>query len=241
MEALGDLDQYDALIFDGTLPAKPPSKPAIYIDPDGRNRSGFTPLEVTADMDRPYVDKQAKSHPLLRWVALGDINIAAGLQTKLEDGDVMVAGDRRGPLLVDGTRSGQRFFALLFDPRESDLPLRAAWPLLLISMLDNLVPQSVDTQGSCTAGQPCFGEGEQAARIFDKAGIVALESGEQVAVNVDPREANLQSRQQIDGAKATLSSARVAPANDRLWIWLVALALLLLTIEWWTLQRRRTV
>jgi hypothetical protein len=35
------------------------------------------------------------------------------------------------PLVVVGTRDGYRFVALAFDPRESDLPLRASWPALL--------------------------------------------------------------------------------------------------------------
>ncbi len=245
IEALGSLDQYDALIFDNVLPPSAPPKPAIYIYPDSREHEGFAPLDITGALDRPFVDKLAKDHPLLRWASLRDVNIASALDTKLQQGDVMVAGDRNAPLLVDGMRTAddgtpQRFFALLFDPRQSDLPLRAAWPLLLISALDTLIPQNTDSRGSCTAGQACFVADETAPRTFAQTGIISVDD-KKVAVNVDPREATLQSRSTLEGAKSDVSSAKVEPASDRLWVWLVALALLTLCIEWWTLQRRRTV
>ena len=41
-----------------------------------------------------------------------------------------------GPILVTGTRGGYKFVAIGFDPRDSDLPLRIAWPLLLLNSIN---------------------------------------------------------------------------------------------------------
>jgi hypothetical protein len=46
------------------------------------------------------------------------------------------SSDGAAPILVAGTRGGYKFVALGFDVRDSDLPLRPAWPLFVIDCID---------------------------------------------------------------------------------------------------------
>ena len=48
----------------------------------------------------------------------------------------MVGASEQGPILVAGQRGGFKFVALGFDPRDSDLPLRVAWPLFLLNSIN---------------------------------------------------------------------------------------------------------
>ncbi|MDB4986938.1 MAG: hypothetical protein JWN04_2116 [Myxococcaceae bacterium] len=132
-----DSEGFDVVIFDGVLPSEPPHGPALYLGAsDGR---GAFPLPRRGELVRPFFDHVAASHPLVRGLALGDVNVARAVRLELLRGDVAVAATAGGaPLLVEGTRVGKPFVALAFELRDSDLPLRAAFPLLFLRALSRL-------------------------------------------------------------------------------------------------------
>jgi Ca-activated chloride channel family protein len=85
------------------------------------------------ELKQPGFDKLDRKHPVVRFLALDDVNIASGHKLVPQAGDkVWASGGRR---LADsrGRRraAGNKFVALGFDVRDSDLPLRPAWPLFV--------------------------------------------------------------------------------------------------------------
>jgi hypothetical protein len=122
----------DVVIFDGATPATAPRGNAIYLDPRGAG----SPVKVEAALERPGFDRIERKHPVVRWTALDDVNITRGHKLVAEPGDKVVGASDQGPILVAGQRSGFKFVAMGFDTRDSDLPLRVAWPLLLLNSIN---------------------------------------------------------------------------------------------------------
>ena len=122
----------DVVIFDGATPAQAPRGNAIYLDPRGPG----SPVKVEAELKQPGFDKIERKHPIVRWTALDDVNVSRGHKLVAEVGDKVVGASDQGPILVAGQRGGFKFVAVGFDPRDSDLPLRVAWPLLLLNSIN---------------------------------------------------------------------------------------------------------
>ncbi len=143
---------FDVTIFDDWVPPSPPDTPAIYLNPvPPEGTQG--PFEVTATTEHPFFDHIEREHPIVRFTALRDVNIAQALEVELQDGDRVVAGGRNAPLIVTGTRAGERIIAFLFDVRRSDLPLRVAWPLLLLNSIDFFVQEDAGYLSSYETGR----------------------------------------------------------------------------------------
>jgi hypothetical protein len=124
---------FDTIIFDAATPAEMPRTNALYIDPRGPG----SPFKVEKQLVEPGFDKIDRKHPIVRFTALDQVNIARGESLKAEPGDKVIgASDGGGPILVAGNRGGHKMVALGFDIRESDLPLRVAWPVLLLNTIN---------------------------------------------------------------------------------------------------------
>jgi hypothetical protein len=124
--------RFDTVILDGVTPAEAPRANAIYLDPRGPG----SPVKVEGQLDRPGFDKIDRKHPVVRFTALDDVNIARGHKLLPQPGDKVVGASDRGPILVSGSRQGHKFVALGFDVRDSDLVLRVAWPLFLLNTIN---------------------------------------------------------------------------------------------------------
>jgi|HubBroStandDraft_1064217.scaffolds.fasta_scaffold05198_3 Ca-activated chloride channel family protein len=126
--------RWDAVIFDRVVPAVPPKASALYLDPAGPG----APVSVSKELWAPSFDKIDRTHPVVRYTALEDVNISVGRKLVPESDDRVVGASEGGasPILVAGTRGGFKFVALGFDVRKSDLPLRPAWPLFVLDCLD---------------------------------------------------------------------------------------------------------
>jgi len=131
----GDGAKAEVIVFDGVTPVTPPRANAIYLDPRGPG----SPVKVDAEIKSPGFDKIERKHPIVRWTALDDVNIARGHKLVPEANDKVIGASDQGPILVTGARGGFRFVALGFDVRESDLPLRVAWPLLLLNSINSFL------------------------------------------------------------------------------------------------------
>jgi Ca-activated chloride channel homolog len=141
---------YDVTIFDGVTPSVAAgSGSLLYLDPTGTN----VPFEVgkLVDDEIGFDELDAKS-PLLRYTALSDVNIARAHILKGDKDDKVVARSFKGPLLIQGRRAGVKFVALGFDVRESDFPLRIAWPLFLLNTINDFVEEDVGYISSFRTG-----------------------------------------------------------------------------------------
>jgi hypothetical protein len=144
--------RFDVAIFDSFVPPHPYDADTIWLHPlppegvDG-------PFAIEGAIARPFFDHLERDHPLLRFTSLRDVNVAEALLVRTEPGDTVVGADERGPLLVAGERHGRRFVALTFDPRASDLPLRVAWPILLLNAIDSFARASSGYVSSYRTGE----------------------------------------------------------------------------------------
>lgn len=146
---------FDVTIFDSVTPSVAPgSGSLLYLNPTGTN----VPFEVgkeILDDDPDYrlgFDELDAKHPLLRYTALSDVNIARAHVLKGDKEDRVVGRSYKGPLLIEGRRSGVKFVALGFDIRESDFPLRIAWPLFLLNAINNFVEEDTSYISSFRTG-----------------------------------------------------------------------------------------
>jgi Ca-activated chloride channel homolog len=125
---------WDAIIFDGVTPVELPKAPALYLDPRGPGG----PVRVEGPLKSPGFDKIDRKHPAVRFLALDDVNVSVGHKLVAEAGDKVLGASDGGasPILVAGTRGGFKFVALGFDTRDSDLPLRIAWPIFVLDCIN---------------------------------------------------------------------------------------------------------
>jgi hypothetical protein len=125
---------FDVTIFDGVAP--PPAAGTgglVYLNPP----SSGSPVKLGKPLENFGFDVWDKKSPILRFAAMGDIQVAVGHAFEPSPGDKLVGASDDGPILVAGFRSGRRFIALGFDPRRSDFVLRPAWPLFVLNAIDS--------------------------------------------------------------------------------------------------------
>lgn len=145
--------RYDVVVFDAFTPPAAPDAHALYLDPQ---RDG--PFAIAADLKRPLITDAESAHPVLRWVSLSDINMTRSSVFKLAPGDRALAAMLKQPLIVAREQVGRsgatrRSVAVGFDLRQSDLPLRVAFPVLLMNAMDWFAGDVDDDLGSYRTGR----------------------------------------------------------------------------------------
>jgi hypothetical protein len=259
---------WDAVIFDGVTPAEMPKANALYLDPRGPG----SPVKVTDELKQPGFDKIDRKHPAVRFLALDDVNVAAGHKLVPEPGDKVLGASDGGasPLLVAGTRGGHRFVAMGFDVRDSDLPLRMAWPLFVVDCINWFTDEDaqylssfrtgdvwrIPVAGGVTAASIKMPDGTvlpvpvhegRAVLLGQRAGFYELTAGEQTtqfAANLlDAQESTIAPRDApvVDGKAAGELAGFHVGVRREIWIYLLLAVALLTALEWATYHRRVTV
>ncbi len=265
--------RWDVVIQDNVIVPVPAGTNVFYLNPQGPDSplvlDGAT-LEA-ATVRRPFFDRIESRHPLMRWTSdLEDTNIGIATRYRLQPGDRALAASTLAPLLIAGNRGGARFLALAFDVRNSDLPLRVSWPVILINAIDWFagedpaylssfktgetwripVPAGIDTaEIESPDGRrlrvPVI-EGRAVTHGIE-AGFYRLHAGEDtqiIAGNlVDPGESQCAPHPRLDvnGAVATAPVPGRVGVRREMWIYLLAAALGIILVEWVTYHRRVTV
>jgi hypothetical protein len=142
---------WDAVLFDGVTPAELPRANALYLDPRGPGG----PVRVEGALKSPGFDKVDRKHPAVRFLSLDDVNVAEGHKLVAQPGDKVLGAADGGasPILVAGTRGGFKFVALGFDVRESDLPLRIAWPLFVLDCINWFTDEDAEYLSAYRTGE----------------------------------------------------------------------------------------
>ena len=105
---------------------------------------------------QPRVRRVDRTHPVGRGLSLVDLGIEEATRYAGRRGDrVVVEGPRGLPLVFqrEVRDNNQRFVVVAFDVRKSLLPLRYAFPLLMVNILDALHPQPAGLLPTHRAGQ----------------------------------------------------------------------------------------
>jgi hypothetical protein len=262
-------ESHDLYVFDRFLPPEMPSAPVFLILADGApGNAGL--FEIAGTIERPFFDVLSQRHPLLRWTALRDVNIASAVKVRPRKEDVVVGASERGPLILTGHRGGFPFVALTFDIRRSDLPLRTAWPLLLLNSVDWFFGSPNEFRSSFTVGESNFIDlkgptksavlvapdrsektvpvvGGRVSFAGTRSGFHVLKGrglSRVVALNRAPGAgADIAPRRglAVDGRPVSESPVASTRSRYRPWVYLLLFALVILGAEWFTYHRRWTV
>lgn len=140
---------FDVTIFDGVAPPLAPNGGgSLYLNPPKEG----SPVPIGKEIGGFGFDVWDKKHPILRWMSMGDIQVAQGFAFKPEKEDRVIGASEQGPILVTGRRSGRRFVALSFDPRDSDFVLRVAWPLFVLNTVNDFIEEDTSYVSSFFTG-----------------------------------------------------------------------------------------
>lgn|GEM_PF-431599 len=116
-------------------------------------------IEYLGELSRPVPRVVDPEHHLVAGMELDQVSIlrSAALELGPQWRSVLAADvdGRSWPLIAEGTVGGVDAVVIAFDVRESDLPLRPAFPLLIASAVDALAPASLaGVPASVALGQP---------------------------------------------------------------------------------------
>ncbi len=123
---------YDVTIFDGVAPELPQKGNFVFFDPPADG----SPWEVRGEIDNPIITSVRDSHPLMRWITLKDLNIGSASSWRTGRWDTVVAASFGKPLIVTRKHNGRSLVGVAFDIRNSDMPLRVAFPVFMINVVD---------------------------------------------------------------------------------------------------------
>jgi von Willebrand factor type A domain len=141
--------KFDVAIFDGVAPALDERiGAALYLNPP----AATSPVPLGAALEDFGFDTWERKSPVLRFMSMGDVQAAKGHAFKPASGDKVLGASERGPILVSGARQGHRFVALGFDPRDSDLVLRIAWPLFVLNTINAFIEEDTGYVSSFRTG-----------------------------------------------------------------------------------------
>ncbi|HEY8376413.1 MAG TPA: VWA domain-containing protein, partial [Nannocystis sp.] len=138
--AVADADLVFIDVGERPLPDPLPAADLVIFDP-ARVRPDAAPIRGAGELVRPFLTEQLRDHPLLDGVVLKDTNLRRGTRFAVEPGDTVLVRSLGDPIVVlrrelggDG-RKPRALLALGFDPRQTDLPLRTAFPILVANIV----------------------------------------------------------------------------------------------------------
>jgi hypothetical protein len=141
--------RFDVAILDGVAPAfNERIGAALYLNPPAEG----SPVPLGPAIEDFGFDTWERKSPVLRFMSMGDIQVSKGHSFKPATGDKVLGASDHGPILVSGARDGHRFVALGFDPRDSDLVLRIAWPLFVLNSINAFIEEDTGYVSSFRTG-----------------------------------------------------------------------------------------
>jgi hypothetical protein len=166
-------DAADAIVFDGFFPTKAPARSFLLVNPPAER----SPFPLGKRLVAPLVTDQDSRHPVMRWITLKDLNVSASATFASAPGVQPLASSFKAPLIVANQEGTRKSVAIGFDVTRSDLPLRVAFPLLIINSLDWFAGDAESLIASYRTGEtwsvPLPGAdqaGHREARVVDPAG-----------------------------------------------------------------------
>ncbi len=263
-----DSGPYTLIVFDGYTPDRPPSKPALLINPSD---APWLPFQGT--LRDPPITLWRNDDPNLAYVDLRSIRVTRASNIVLPDWAHPLIESNGVPLGFVGSTGGQRVVGLNFDLQQSNLPLSAAFPIFVSNVVRYLTPPAIGQAEFLTPGQIALirphpgtesvvvkGPNGQESTVsgtssvvqFAQTGQVGLYhvsefagshevATQQFAVNLfDPAESDLRPRANLvdHDSTAAPSASERLPSTSEIAPWLLTLIVPLMLGEWWWFHRR---
>ena len=144
-------EKFDLVIFEGWLPDQLPSGPVLAIAPPATSALGT----VSGTTQNPALGSLDATEPVLRYVDLSTIHVSQAQKLELPAwARAVIPGGGAGPLLYAGQLEGRPAAVLAFLPRQSDLPLQVAFPILLANLTGELLGGSQTPADAVAPGTP---------------------------------------------------------------------------------------
>jgi hypothetical protein len=259
--------RHDALIFDGSFPAEKPPRHVLVFNPPAEG----SPIEVEGSISGPLITDQNRDHPVMRWVTLKDVNISRAAKLRRGPEVEPLASSFKVPLIAAAQRGDTKAVVFGFDLKQSDLPLRVAFPILIMNSIDWFSGDSERLVTSYATGHtwavPVDGTDDDRMTVLtpdgqrhtapvhdgqvllygDRVGLYRLgtpEPDRRLAANLaDSVESKIAPRAELilDGQKLTAPAGFGIGLRREIWIYLLIAALILSLVEWATYNRRVTV
>ncbi|HEY3806214.1 MAG TPA: BatA and WFA domain-containing protein [Kofleriaceae bacterium] len=278
-------DGMDVVVFDDYTPDQLPAPPAslIFFHPTGPN----SPIAIRAgEALNPHITEIDEGHPVMRWISMSDVFMdkSETFAPDVKKGETTLAYSVTDSIIAarrDGKRKIVAFgFSLPSEGRDAatDLPMRVAFPMLLVNALDWFAGDQADLLTTYATGRrervPLDGAvGADHADVTNPDGSLtktpvidglatfyaphvgyydlSAKTPEGKAIAGITLAANLASASESDiapsatlalaGKKLEAPEAFSITHSQKLWIYLVLLALGLIVLEWVTYHRRITV
>jgi Ca-activated chloride channel homolog len=188
---------YGMVVFDRFVPDLPPPLPTLWIGPDQDGPFGT----LGAAVDGPALAPIDADDPLLRFLDLSTLHVGRARAVELADGMRAAVSSTEGePLIAAGRVDGRTQALLAFELGETDLPLQVAFPLLVSSLTDFLLPP---TDGVLP---PSVDLGE--ALVVQLNPAISRVRVDTAPVNEDPDTAGQALELDVVGGRVTLPGAR---------------------------------
>jgi len=277
-------DGMDVVIFDEHTPAVVPPPPAslLYFHPTGPH----TPVAIRRELPSPRVTEIDEDHPVMRWITMSDVYMDKSNVFAVDprQGESALAYSVRDPIIA-AKRDGKRKivavgFSLPSEGRDgaTDMPMRVAFPMLLVNTLDWFAGMSADLLTTYPTGQrervPLDGVvGATEAEVKGPDGAITnvpvidglatfygarvgyydltakdalgrpMAQLELAANLASPAESDIAPSSELSlGGKALAAPEAFAISrSQKLWIFLLLIAMTLIVVEWVTYHRRITV
>jgi hypothetical protein len=141
-------DPFDLYIFDGIIPEQLPNANLLFVNPSSN------PFFKVGGTYKEIANMQVHEHGLTRFVDWSNIHILQAQAVETPAWADALIESASGPLVFAGETNGQRIAALMFDLRQSDLPLQIAYPILFSNLINYLAPPSAfDSMQSLRPGE----------------------------------------------------------------------------------------
>ncbi len=144
-------EDQDVVVLDDVTPSRWP-KPnllAIHVGNTNWFEGGWTNIESPAIVD------WKNTHPLLRYINLDNVQIAATLGVKTPGWALALVDAQQTPLILGGEISHQKIIWIGFDTLQSTWPLRISFPMFIANAIDWLNPAAAKSQQLMLhAGEP---------------------------------------------------------------------------------------
>jgi hypothetical protein len=139
----GPFELSDVAVLDGLVPPHLPPGNLLIFGP----KEPMPGVTIVGELVAPVPEVAVPDHRMVSGARMEDVAVLSASAVELSpDWTPLVVAEVEGrewPLIAEGSLAGRRAVLVAFDLRQSDLPLRPAFPLLMSGALEHLAPASV--------------------------------------------------------------------------------------------------